>query len=76
VKTGRKQERMTTVPIGIIYNGVYPLFVSTVLLIILLFVFPQIALFLPHRLMKAGRRPGHSGERKGTGGHNRLNSSD
>jgi C4-dicarboxylate transporter DctM subunit len=43
---------ITKVPIGIIYSGVYPFLISMVLLIILLFVFPQIVLFLPHTLMK------------------------
>jgi len=42
---------ITKVPIGIIYSGVYPFLISMVLLIILLFLFPQIAVFLPHALM-------------------------
>jgi TRAP-type C4-dicarboxylate transport system permease large subunit len=43
---------ITKVPIGIIYSGVYPFLISMVLLIIFLFLFPQIAVFLPHALMK------------------------
>ncbi len=45
-------QNITKVPIGIIYSGVYPFLISMVLLIALLFVFPQIALFLPQTLMK------------------------
>jgi len=43
---------ITKVPISIIYSGVYPFLISMVVLIILLFLFPQIAVFLPHALMK------------------------
>jgi tripartite ATP-independent transporter DctM subunit len=45
-------QNVTKVPVGVIYRGVYPFLISMVLLIALMFVFPQIALFLPHALMK------------------------
>jgi C4-dicarboxylate transporter, DctM subunit len=45
-------QNITKVPIGVIYSGVYPFLISMVLLIILIFIFPQIVLFLPHALMK------------------------
>jgi C4-dicarboxylate transporter, DctM subunit len=43
---------ITKVPIATIYAGVYPFLISMILLIVLLFIFPQIAVFLPHTLMK------------------------
>jgi tripartite ATP-independent transporter DctM subunit len=43
---------ITKVPVSIIYSGVYPFLVAMVLCAILLFVFPGIAVFLPHTLMK------------------------
>jgi C4-dicarboxylate transporter, DctM subunit len=43
---------ITKVPISVIYSGVYPFLISLVLLAILLFLFPEIALFLPQALMK------------------------
>jgi tripartite ATP-independent transporter DctM subunit len=45
-------KNITKVPIGIIYSGVYPFLISMMLLIILIFIFPQIVLFLPQTLMK------------------------
>jgi tripartite ATP-independent transporter DctM subunit len=45
-------KNITKVPIGIIYSGVYPFLISMVLLVILLFVFPEIILYLPHTLMR------------------------
>jgi C4-dicarboxylate transporter DctM subunit len=45
-------KNITKVPIGIIYRGVYPFLISMILLIVLIFTFPQIVLYLPHALMK------------------------
>jgi TRAP-type C4-dicarboxylate transport system permease large subunit len=45
-------KQITKVPIGIIYAGVYPFLISLVLCVTLLFVFPQLALYLPSVLMK------------------------
>ena len=36
---------------GIVYKGVLPFLIGVVLIAVLLFVFPQIALFLPQLLM-------------------------
>jgi tripartite ATP-independent transporter DctM subunit len=44
-------KNITKVPLNVIYSGVYPFLVSLFLVYILLFLFPQIATFLPHRLM-------------------------
>ena len=44
-------KNITKVPINIIYSGVYPFLISMMLLIILIFLFPQIVLFLPHAFM-------------------------
>jgi tripartite ATP-independent transporter DctM subunit len=40
-------KNITKVPIGVVYSGVYPFLVSLVFCGILLFVFPQLATFLP-----------------------------
>ena len=45
-------KNITRVPIGVIYRGVYPFLISMILLIVLIFIFPQIVLYLPHTLMK------------------------
>jgi TRAP-type C4-dicarboxylate transport system permease large subunit len=45
-------KNITKVPIGTIYRGVYPFLISMILLIVLIFIFPQIVLYLPHTLMK------------------------
>jgi tripartite ATP-independent transporter DctM subunit len=45
-------KNITKVPIGVIYKGVYPFLISMILLIVLIFIFPQIVLYLPHTLMK------------------------
>jgi tripartite ATP-independent transporter DctM subunit len=45
-------KNITKVPFGIIYKGVYPFLLSLVVCGALLFVFPQLALFLPNLLMK------------------------
>jgi len=45
-------KNITKTPFGIIYSGVYPFLISMILLAVLLFMFPEIALFLPGALMK------------------------
>jgi TRAP-type C4-dicarboxylate transport system permease large subunit len=45
-------KNITKVPFSVIYGGVYPFLVSLVVIGALLFVFPQIATFLPSLLMK------------------------
>jgi C4-dicarboxylate transporter, DctM subunit len=40
-------KNITKVPIGVVYRGVYPFLLSLVLCGILLFIFPQLATFLP-----------------------------
>jgi TRAP-type C4-dicarboxylate transport system permease large subunit len=45
-------KNITKVPFGVIYKGVYPFLISLVVCAFLLFLFPQIALFLPSRFMK------------------------
>ncbi len=45
-------KNITRAPVGIIYSGVYPFLIGMVALAVLLFVFPEIALFLPNALMK------------------------
>ncbi len=45
-------KNITKVPFSVIYAGVYPFLISLVVCAILLFLFPQIALFLPSVLMK------------------------
>jgi len=45
-------QNISKVPIGTIYRGVCPFLISLVLIGILLFIFPQIALWLPSVLMK------------------------
>ncbi len=44
-------KNITKTPVGIIYSGVYPFLISMAALAVLLFVFPQVALFLPNALM-------------------------
>jgi tripartite ATP-independent transporter DctM subunit len=45
-------KQITKTPINVIYRGVYPFLVSMVLCIILLFLFPEIATYLPSVFMK------------------------
>jgi C4-dicarboxylate transporter, DctM subunit len=45
-------KNITKVPFGVIYSGVYPFLLSLIFCAFLLFIFPQIALWLPHLLMK------------------------
>lgn len=42
---------VTGLPFGVIYSGVYPFLIAMVICGILIFIFPQIALFLPRILM-------------------------
>jgi C4-dicarboxylate transporter DctM subunit len=44
--------KITKVPFGVIYGGVYPFLISLVVCAALLFIFPQLALWLPNLLMK------------------------
>ncbi len=43
---------ITKVPFGVIYKGVYPFLISLVVCAALLFLFPQLATYLPAALMK------------------------
>jgi C4-dicarboxylate transporter, DctM subunit len=43
---------ITKVPFGVIYKGAYPFLISLIVCAFLLFVFPQIATFLPSLVMK------------------------
>jgi len=45
-------KNISGVPLGVIYKGIYPFLISLVICGALLFIFPQIALFLPRLLMK------------------------
>jgi len=45
-------KNITKVPFSVIYKGVYPFLISLVVCGALLFLFPQLALWLPHLLMK------------------------
>lgn len=44
--------KITKVPFGVIYGGVYPFLISLVVCATLLFIFPKLALWLPNLLMK------------------------
>ena len=45
-------KNITKVPLNVIYSGVYPFLIAMVLCVILLFVFPEFATYLPSVLMK------------------------
>jgi TRAP-type C4-dicarboxylate transport system permease large subunit len=45
-------KNITKVPFNVIYKGVYPFLISLVICALLLFIFPQLALFLPTHFMK------------------------
>jgi C4-dicarboxylate transporter DctM subunit len=45
-------KNITKVPMGTIYSGVYPFLISMILVIILLFIFPELATYLPGVFMK------------------------
>jgi C4-dicarboxylate transporter DctM subunit len=44
--------KITKVPFGVIYGGVYPFLIALVVCAALLFIFPQLALWLPNLLMR------------------------
>jgi C4-dicarboxylate transporter DctM subunit len=44
-------KNITKEPFGVIYKGVYPFLIGMILCAALLFIFPQICLYLPHKLM-------------------------
>jgi TRAP-type C4-dicarboxylate transport system permease large subunit len=44
-------KNITKVPFATIYRGVYPFLFSLIFVALLLFIFPQIATFLPNLLM-------------------------
>ena len=44
-------KNITKVPFGVIYSGVYPFLIGLILCAALLFLFPQICLYLPDKLM-------------------------
>ncbi|OPY59899.1 MAG: Sialic acid TRAP transporter permease protein SiaT [Syntrophorhabdaceae bacterium PtaU1.Bin034] len=43
---------ITKVPMNMIYGGVYPFLISLIICIVLLFIFPQLILYLPSAVMK------------------------
>jgi TRAP-type C4-dicarboxylate transport system permease large subunit len=45
-------KQITKESIGVIYSGVYPFLISLVICLLLLFMFPQLAIYLPAVLMK------------------------
>jgi C4-dicarboxylate transporter, DctM subunit len=45
-------KNITKVPMSIIYSGVYPFLISLIVCVALLFVFPQLTLYLPSVMMK------------------------
>ncbi len=45
-------KNITKVPMGIIYSGVYPFLISMIVVIVLLFIFPELATYLPSVFMK------------------------
>jgi C4-dicarboxylate transporter, DctM subunit len=44
-------KNITKVPLGVIYKGIYPFLISLIVCAVLLFLFPELALFLPNRFM-------------------------
>jgi TRAP-type C4-dicarboxylate transport system permease large subunit len=44
-------KNITKEPFGVIYKGVYPFLIGMILCAALLFLFPEICLYLPHKLM-------------------------
>jgi len=45
-------KNITKVPLNVIYSGVYPFLIAMVLCVVLLFIFPEFATYLPSVLMK------------------------
>jgi C4-dicarboxylate transporter, DctM subunit len=46
--------KMTKIPMSVIYSGVYPFLIGIVVFGVLLFIFPQLATFLPYYFMGTG----------------------
>jgi tripartite ATP-independent transporter DctM subunit len=44
-------KNITKIPFRVIYGGVYPFLIGMILCAVLLFIFPEICLYLPHKLM-------------------------
>jgi TRAP-type C4-dicarboxylate transport system permease large subunit len=44
-------QKVTKVPISVIYSGVYPFLIAMMICILLLFIFPQLVTYLPSVLM-------------------------
>jgi len=44
--------KITKVPFGVIYSGVYPFLIALLVWVSLLFIFPELALWLPNLLMR------------------------
>jgi TRAP-type C4-dicarboxylate transport system permease large subunit len=45
-------KNITKVPLGVIYSGVYPFLIALVLCVLLIFIFPELATYLPSVYMK------------------------
>jgi TRAP-type C4-dicarboxylate transport system permease large subunit len=45
-------KNITKVPMGVIYSGVYPFLISMIIVIMLLFIFPELATYLPQKFMR------------------------
>ena len=45
-------KNITKIPLGVIYSGVYPFLVGLCLAAVILFIFPQIVMYLPNTFMK------------------------
>jgi TRAP-type C4-dicarboxylate transport system permease large subunit len=45
-------KNITKIPLSVIYSGVYPFLVGLCVAAIILFIFPQIVLYLPNAFMK------------------------
>jgi tripartite ATP-independent transporter DctM subunit len=45
-------KNITKVPMSVVYSGVYPFLIALVVCVVLLFIFPALALYLPSVLMK------------------------
>jgi tripartite ATP-independent transporter DctM subunit len=45
-------KNITKVPISVVYSGVYPFLTALLICVVLLFIFPQLTLYLPSLLMK------------------------
>jgi len=45
-------KNITSVPINVIYKGVYPFLIALLAVVVLLFIFPELCLYLPSVLMR------------------------